>query len=80
MPTSGSRVGSSTGSRRERENNVSAAFAWFVTGLIFLAVELVMPHLVLLFFGIGAWGAALCAACDTTTQVQIIFFQQIIGY
>lgn len=41
---------------------MSLPLLWFLLGLVFLAVELANPAMVLIFFGIGAWltaGAAL---------------------
>ncbi len=38
---------------------ISPVLAWFIAGIIFFAVELLLPGLILFFFGIGAWCAAL---------------------
>ena len=40
---------------------MNPALVWFLLGLTFLGVELMAPHLVLIFFGAGAWIAALIA-------------------
>jgi len=37
----------------------SAELIWFVVGLIMLLLELVLPGLIIAFFGIGAWLVAL---------------------
>jgi len=38
---------------------LSPILLWFLAGIVFLALELVLPGLVIFFFGIGAWCAAL---------------------
>ncbi|MCL2789553.1 MAG: NfeD family protein [Desulfobulbus sp.] len=37
----------------------SLTLIWFLAGIVFLALELVLPGLVIFFFGIGAWCTAL---------------------
>jgi len=37
----------------------SPVLLWFLAGIVFLALELVLPGLIVFFFGIGAWCAAL---------------------
>jgi membrane protein implicated in regulation of membrane protease activity len=39
--------------------SLSPTLLWFLTGIVFLALELVLPGLIVFFFGIGAWCAAL---------------------
>ncbi|MBM9613719.1 NfeD family protein [Desulfobulbus rhabdoformis] len=38
---------------------VSPVLLWFLSGLVFLGLELLLPGLIVFFFGIGAWCAAL---------------------
>ena len=40
--------------------SVSPALAWFVAGVFFMALEALTPGFFLLFFGLGAWAAAVC--------------------
>lgn len=51
------------------------AVIWFLVGLGLLLMELVLPGLVVLFFGTGAWVTALvCAVSDINLNVQILIF------
>ena len=51
------------------------AVIWFLIGLGLLLLELVLPGLVILFFGIGAWITALvCAIADVNLNWQIFIF------
>ena len=51
------------------------AVIWFLIGLGLLLLELVLPGLVILFFGAGAWITALvCAFTDINLNVQILIF------
>ncbi len=48
---------------------------WFLIGLFFALLELMVPGLVLIFFGIGAWLAALLTLIlDVSVGVQIFTF------
>jgi membrane protein implicated in regulation of membrane protease activity len=48
---------------------------WFLIGLLFALLELVVPGLLLVFFGIGAWIAALLTLLfDVSIGVQIFTF------
>jgi len=40
----------------------SSELLWFIIGLVFMLAELALPGFVVIFFGIGAWVTALCAA------------------
>ncbi|MCL2457275.1 MAG: NfeD family protein [Desulfobulbus sp.] len=40
----------------------SPVLIWFLAGIVFLALELALPGLVVFFFGVGAWCAALAFA------------------
>lgn len=51
------------------------AVIWFLIGLGLLLLELVLPGLVILFFGVGAWVTALvCAITDIHLNLQILIF------
>ena len=51
------------------------AVIWFLIGLGLLLLELVLPGLVILFFGAGAWITALvCAFTDINLNFQILIF------
>ena len=52
------------------------AVVWFLVGLGLLLLELVLPGLVILFFGVGAWVTALVCAffTDITMEWQILIF------
>lgn len=51
------------------------AVIWFLIGLGLLLLELALPGLVILFFGVGAWITALvCAITDINLNWQILIF------
>lgn len=51
------------------------AVIWFLIGLGLLLLELILPGLVILFFGAGAWVTALvCAITDINLDWQILIF------
>lgn len=51
------------------------AIIWFLIGLGLLLLELALPGLVVLFFGIGAWITSLCHAIfDINLNLQILIF------
>lgn len=51
------------------------AVIWFLIGLGLLLLELVLPGLVILFFGAGAWVTALvCAITNINLNWQILIF------
>lgn len=48
---------------------------WFIIGLIFLILELILPGFVIFFFGVGAWVTSLaCLIANPGTNAQIIIF------
>lgn len=48
---------------------------WFLIGLALILLELVVPGLVLIFFGIGAWVTALvCLFLDVSLNTQLFIF------
>jgi membrane protein implicated in regulation of membrane protease activity len=51
---------------------------WFLLGLAFFLLELVMPGFIIFFFGVGAWVTALiCLVSSPGTNLQIIIFAVI---
>ena len=51
------------------------AVVWFLIGLGLLLLELILPGLVIMFFGVGAWVTALvCALTDIKLNFQILIF------
>ena len=55
--------------------HISPVLAWFLVGIAFYVVELVVPGFVIFFFGIGAWCTALAAyLTDISLSVQLIVF------
>ncbi len=56
-------------------NIITTGVVWFLVGLLLLLGELVMPGLVLIFFGLGAWVTALCCLFfDIGLNVQLVIF------
>ncbi|MBO4300078.1 MAG: NfeD family protein [Desulfovibrio sp.] len=53
---------------------MNAPMLWFLLGLAFLGTELLAPTQVLLFFGVGAWAAALSALTDFGINIQLVVF------
>lgn len=53
---------------------MSLPLLWFLLGLAFLAVELVNPAMVLIFFGIGAWLTACAALAGLALAGQAVLF------
>lgn len=52
-----------------------AAVIWFLIGLVLILLELIVPGLVLVFFGIGAWVTALvCLFADVSINTQLVLF------
>ena len=48
---------------------------WFIIGLALFLMELAIPGLVLMFFGMGAWlVAVLCLIFNIGLDVQLIIF------
>jgi membrane protein implicated in regulation of membrane protease activity len=57
------------------ENFFTTEVIWFLVGLALLLAELVLPGLVILFFGIGAWVTALAVLLfHPPLNVQILIF------
>ena len=48
--------------------------AWFILGILFLVLEASAPGLFILFFGLGAWGAALAALAGLSLAAQLLTF------
>lgn len=55
--------------------HVHPALLWFLLGIFCFVMELLLPGLLLFFFGIGAWGAALILLLfPLPTTLQILIF------
>lgn len=53
----------------------NTAVIWFLIGAVLILLELVVPGLVLVFFGVGAWVTALvCLFGDVGINTQLIVF------
>lgn len=51
------------------------AVIWFIIGLVLFLLELAVPGLVLLFFGMGAWLTALiCLLTSPSLDIQLLVF------
>lgn len=54
---------------------ISPILAWFLTGLLFFAIELALPGFIVFFFGIGAWCVALLLwSVDLSLSAQLGVF------
>lgn len=53
---------------------MGATLLWFLVAIVFLAIDLLTPHLVLLFFGFGALGASASSALGFTLSSQFVVF------
>ena len=51
--------------------------AWFLLGIGFLVLEACAPGLFLLFFGLGAWSAALAALAGADLTIQVLTFMAV---
>lgn len=48
---------------------------WFLIGLVFMLLEFLMPGLIVMFFGMGAWITAICTAIfGLDLNMQLIAF------
>lgn len=53
----------------------SPVLIWFLAGIVFFCLELLLPGLVVFFFGVGAWGTALVIYClPMTLAHQLLVF------
>jgi membrane protein implicated in regulation of membrane protease activity len=51
------------------------AVIWFIIGLVLFLLEMAVPGLVLLFFGMGAWlTAIICLVASPSLDVQLLVF------
>lgn len=53
---------------------MNAPLLWFILGAAFFVAELMTPAMVLLFFGVGSWAAALAALMGLGLAWQLITF------
>jgi membrane protein implicated in regulation of membrane protease activity len=55
--------------------HISPVLAWFLVGIFFYVIELVLPGFIIFFFGIGAWCTALAVyLLDFSTSAQLGVF------
>ena len=55
--------------------NISSTLIWFLLGIAFFVIELILPGFVLFFLGIGAWCvAAVLAVLDVPLTAQLLLF------
>ena len=53
----------------------SPVLVWFLVGIVFLALELLLPGLIVFFFGLGAWSVALLLPLvPMSLAVQLLVF------
>jgi len=57
--------------------NLDPTLAWFLLGIGFLVLEACAPGLFLLFFGLGAWSAALAALAGLDLTAQVLTFMGV---
>ncbi len=56
-------------------NLPSPEVTWFILGIIFLVLEMIMPGFVIFFFGVGAWITALVLLfADVSLNTQLVIF------
>lgn len=53
---------------------MNVALIWFFVGIGFFVCELFFPTLVVIFFGFGAWAAALASLLGSTLGVELAIF------
>lgn len=54
---------------------ISPVLLWFLVGIVFLALELLLPGLIVFFFGLGAWCVALLLSLvQMSLAVQLLVF------
>ena len=60
-----------------RALKIDPALAWFILGIAFLVLEACAPGLFILFFGLGAWAAALAALAGLSFTAQVLVFMAV---
>jgi len=58
-------------------SDLSSPLVWFLLGIGFLVLEAFVPGVFLLFFGLGAWGAALAALAGLSHTAQFLAFMAV---
>ena len=54
---------------------ISPVLVWFLVGIVFLALELLLPGLIVFFFGLGAWCVALLLSLvSMSLAMQLLVF------
>ncbi len=59
---------------------LTPSVTWFLIGVVFFVIELTLPSLVLLFFGLGAWATSLVCyfgLVDESTGAQLLIFSVV---
>lgn len=56
---------------------MSAPILWFLAGVVFFLAELFSPLFIMLFFGFGAWAAAIIALFSTNISVALLVFSSV---
>lgn len=55
--------------------HISPVLAWFLIGILFYVVELVLPGFIVFFFGVGAWCTSLAVfLMDISLSAQMLVF------
>ena len=57
--------------------DMNPPLVWFLLGIGFLVLEAFLPGVFLLFFGLGAWGAALAAFAGLNQTAQLVTFMAV---
>ena len=54
---------------------ISPVLVWFLVGIVFLALELLLPGLIVFFFGLGSWCVALLLSLvSMSLAMQLLVF------
>ena len=57
--------------------DLNPPMVWFLLGIAFLVLEAFVPGVFLLFFGLGAWSAALAALAGLNQTAQLLTFMAV---
>lgn len=61
---------------------MSPVLLWFLIGILFFVIELVLPGFIIFFFGLGAWCTALglfCFALSLTSQLAVFLVTSLMA-
>ena len=59
---------------------MNAVVAWFVIGAALMVAELFTPAFIIVFFGVGAWAAALVAAVHPGLEGEPVSYTHLDVY